>query len=195
MPEQQISFPRTIDTGQTAEILEPADGHTEAAKAGMPQLDPSSFASQLFWLAITFAAMYLLMARSVLPRIHEVLEKRRFRISQDLERAEALSREADEARNEYTVLHTKSLASVAAQMDAAKAAARVAYDARMAEMDKELAQRMQEAQAKISAKREDVAAEMRPAVAEVVTALVKAVAGAEPAAAQVEEAVSQAEKS
>lgn len=67
----------------------------------MPQLDPSSFPSQLFWLAITFYVLYWLMSEKVLPRIAEVLEERSERISNDLEQAEALKKNAEEVMAAY----------------------------------------------------------------------------------------------
>ncbi|MCF6321848.1 MAG: F0F1 ATP synthase subunit B [Rhizobiaceae bacterium] len=60
-----------------------------------PPFDPSTFTSQLLWLAITFGIFYFLMARVVLPRIGNILEVRRDRISQDLEEAQRLKEETD----------------------------------------------------------------------------------------------------
>ncbi len=67
----------------------------------MPQFDPSSFASQIFWLAVTFIALYVVMARVVVPRISEVLEMRRRRIETNLEKAEALKKDAATALAAY----------------------------------------------------------------------------------------------
>ena len=39
-----------------------------AAEAGMPQLDPTYWASQVFWLAIIFSAIYFLIAKIFLPK-------------------------------------------------------------------------------------------------------------------------------
>lgn len=60
----------------------------------MPQFDPTYFASQVFWLIVTFGILYLLMAKIALPRIGDILEVRQDRIAADLDRAEQLKREA-----------------------------------------------------------------------------------------------------
>ncbi len=75
--------------------------HEEGGSGGLPQLNPDSFASQLFWLAVVFAALYLMMARSVLPRIREVLMKRESQIQHDLDTAEKAKLEAEAARKSY----------------------------------------------------------------------------------------------
>ena len=40
----------------------------------MPQFDPSSFSSQLFWLIICFGTLYWIVARFIIPTIRETLE-------------------------------------------------------------------------------------------------------------------------
>lgn len=67
----------------------------------MPQLDPSVFATQLFWLALTFIPLYLFLWKVALPRVTEVRESRRGRIESDLEKAESLKSEAEAALADY----------------------------------------------------------------------------------------------
>jgi F-type H+-transporting ATPase subunit b len=62
---------------------------------GMPQLDFSTFPSQLFWLALTFIILYALMRVLALPRIETAIETRRHRLDDDLARAAALKAEAE----------------------------------------------------------------------------------------------------
>ncbi|MDA0661408.1 MAG: F0F1 ATP synthase subunit B' [Proteobacteria bacterium] len=67
----------------------------------MPQLDPSVFATQLFWLALTFIPLYLILWKVALPRITDIRAARRERIEDDLEKAETLREEAATALAEY----------------------------------------------------------------------------------------------
>ena len=67
----------------------------------MPQLDPSVFATQLFWLALTFIPLYIVLWKVALPRVTDVRAARRERVEDDLEKAEALRAEADAALAEY----------------------------------------------------------------------------------------------
>jgi F-type H+-transporting ATPase subunit b len=46
-----------------------------------PPFDSQTYPSQLFWLTLTFVALYLLMSRIALPRIASILEQRRKHVS------------------------------------------------------------------------------------------------------------------
>jgi F-type H+-transporting ATPase subunit b len=67
----------------------------------MPQLDPSTYAGQIFWLVITFVALYWVLVKLALPRVSEVLEARQQRIDDDLDRAAAAKQEADKVLAAY----------------------------------------------------------------------------------------------
>ncbi|MGE3740510.1 MAG: hypothetical protein AB7I59_13525, partial [Geminicoccaceae bacterium] len=61
---------------------------------GLPQLDASTFPSQIFWLIVSFATLCWLLSRKALPRVSDILEARQSRISSDLDQAAALRNEA-----------------------------------------------------------------------------------------------------
>lgn len=95
----------------------------------MPQLDISTFPSQLFWLAVIFVVLYLLMARLALPRVGAMIAQRKARIEADLERAQQMKAEADAVMAAYQ----RTLAEARAQAQATVAAAVERFNAEAAE--------------------------------------------------------------
>jgi|TARA_B110000211_G_C13925873_1_gene484920 F-type H+-transporting ATPase subunit b len=58
-----------------------------AAGAGMPQLDPTYWASQAFWLILVFGILYISIAKFYLPKIKNNLDDRDNKIKEDLDSA------------------------------------------------------------------------------------------------------------
>ena len=54
------------------------------SSGGLPQLDITTWPSQLFWLVVTFVIGYFLISLLVAPSISSVLENRSNKISDDL---------------------------------------------------------------------------------------------------------------
>ena len=77
----------------------------------MPQLDVTTFAPQLVWLAITFFAMFIIMWKVAVPKIANALETRQMRVEDNLKKAEDLKREAEATLAAYE----KALADARAQ--------------------------------------------------------------------------------
>ncbi len=75
--------------------------HHEEASGGLPQLDPSSFESQTFWLVLIFIAIYLIFSRKSLPDISGVVENRAERIKNDLDSAAILKEEVEALQSSY----------------------------------------------------------------------------------------------
>ena len=76
-------------------------GAEQAASGGLPQLDYSTWFNQIFWLVLVFAALYFLLAMFILPRLREGISEREDRISDDLDQASHMQREAEEAEKAY----------------------------------------------------------------------------------------------
>ena len=60
----------------------------------LPQLDPTWYASQSFWMLLTFCLMFLMMWRFVMPSMRATVDARRSRIEEDLQETEKLKNEA-----------------------------------------------------------------------------------------------------
>jgi len=76
--------------------------------AGLPQMDISTFPSQIFWLIVTFSILYVFMWKFVIPKLRITIEERRDKISNDINEAEKLKSEAEEILNKYKSKMTSS---------------------------------------------------------------------------------------
>jgi F-type H+-transporting ATPase subunit b len=72
-----------------------------AAEAGMPQLDPTYWASQTFWLILIFTALYLVLANLFIPKIKSSIDNRENKIKDDLDEAQKLKNLAVQKLKEY----------------------------------------------------------------------------------------------
>ena len=74
----------------------------------MPQLNPEFFISQLFWLAISFAFLFIFLWRISLSRISSVLEKRTNKINEDIKIAKQYQAETEEIQTNINNLLKKA---------------------------------------------------------------------------------------
>jgi len=72
-----------------------------AAEAGMPQLDPTYWASQAFWLILIFTALYLSLSNIFIPKIKNNIDNRENKIKDDLDEAQKLKNLAEQKLKEY----------------------------------------------------------------------------------------------
>jgi F-type H+-transporting ATPase subunit b len=168
------------------------EGHAEAGHgggAGMPQLESSTYTSQIIWLVITFGVLYWLLRRKALPRVAEILEARQDRIAADLDRAAALRADAEAAsqKQERVVAEAHARAQSQVKELTERSAAEAAK--RQAALDAELAQKLKDAEGRIGASREAALAEVRNVAAEVAEAAVERLAGLKVTRAEVDAAI------
>jgi len=72
-----------------------------AAEAGMPQLDPTYWASQAFWLILIFSILYISIAKFYLPKIKNNLDNRENKIKEDLDAANKFKELSESKLSEY----------------------------------------------------------------------------------------------
>ena len=80
------------------------DTNLFAAEAGMPQLDPTYWASQAFWLILVFVTLYISISKFYLPKIKGNLVNRENKISKDLEDANDFKEKSDSKIKEYEII-------------------------------------------------------------------------------------------
>jgi len=162
----------------------------------MPQLAVDTFSPQIIWLAISFAALYLLMARVALPRIAEVLEERQDRIATDLEQAEKLRDGARAAQTAYEAALAEARSEAHAMAAEARERAAAEAAARAAESNSRLKARIAEAEARIARAKAGAVANLRAAAGDIARAATARLIGVEidaAAAARALEAETEAE--
>ena len=75
-----------------------------AAEAGMPQLDPTYWASQAFWLVLVFLILYISISKFYLPKIKENLDNRENKIKEDLDYASKFKEQSELKLKEYELI-------------------------------------------------------------------------------------------
>ena len=171
---------------------------SDASGPKLPQLDIETYASQIFWLIVTFIVLYFLVAKIAMPRIAEVLEGRQERIEDDLDKAETLKKEAYLVRVEYE----KALSSAReeaheatrrAQEEIAKHGAEVEALAnqKVANMLKDAENRIEAARTEASSEKETVTDTLEQNVArDIIGDTVKKMVGIDVSPEDVNEAIS-----
>ena len=125
------------------------------SSGGLPQLDITTWPSQLFWLVVTFVIGYILISSLVAPSISSVLENRSTKISNDLETAKKAQDNAKEVYTSYeeSLSEARSQAAIAAAKALEEAKAETA--SRDAAINKKLAASAKKAEARLSEMRDE----------------------------------------
>jgi F-type H+-transporting ATPase subunit b len=166
-------------------------GHA-AEKGGahkFPPLQVETYASQIFWLVVTFVLLYVLMARIGLPRVGGILESRRQHIEGDLAEAGRLKEQSDAAIAAYE----KSLADARARAQALANETRETYaaeaEAARKELDTTLNARIAAAEQTIASNRTAAMANVHDIAVGTASAIVERLLGSAPAGPDVTKAV------
>jgi F-type H+-transporting ATPase subunit b len=158
----------------------------------MPQLEVSTFVPQLVWLAITFCLLYVLMARIGLPRVGGIIEARRRRIDDDLDRAAQLKSEAETVMAAYQ--QTLATARAEAQAAVKETTDRLAAEAaeRQRQLSQTLAEQTAAAERQIVAAKQRALSEMHDIAIEVGRSITEKVSGSAPDTSSLAAAVDRA---
>jgi F-type H+-transporting ATPase subunit b len=145
----------------------------------MPQLDVTTFAPQLFWLAVSFIVLYFLMTKMALPRVGAAIAERRARIDGDLERAAQMKSDAEEVMFAYerALAEARAQAQETVRQTSEKLAAEAAERQRAA--GAKLAEQTAAAEKRIAAAREAALTNVRSIAIDVARTAAQRLTGAE----------------
>ncbi len=177
-------------SGETHATTEAGHGAAEGHGGGaFPPFDPATFASQLLWLAITFGIFYLLMSRMAIPRLAEIVESRKNRISQDIDEANRLKGEADAAHAAYEHELADARSRANAIGNKARDAAKAQVEAERKGVEAELAAKLSDAEARIASIKAKALQEVGTIAAQTTGTIVSELLGSEVSAAEIATAI------
>jgi F-type H+-transporting ATPase subunit b len=158
---------------------------------GFPPFATETFAGQLIWLTITFAVLYALLSKVVLPILSGIIENRRVTIAGDLDEAAAMKTRAEEAGASYekALSEAKGQAQRLAQETRTKLSAE--SDAKRKLLEAELATLLANAEATIATKKTEAMSHVRGIARDTATAIVERLSGRAPTPQVVEAALDQ----
>ena len=146
----------------------------------MPQIDQiaATYASQIFWLLITFGLTFLVIGLGMFPKVQGTVDARDKRISDDLEAARLANLQADDLEEGYRVKMEHDRAEAAALIEKSRAEASAEGDKRKAKADAEVAEQLAAAEAVIKVQSTEAMKEIESVAAEAAQDLVAKVSGA-----------------
>ncbi|MFY8113565.1 MAG: F0F1 ATP synthase subunit B' [Rhabdaerophilum sp.] len=162
------------------------------AEGGFPPFNAATFAGQLFWLAVTFGTLYVLMSRIALPRVGAIMAEREATIETALAQASKAqaAAEAEAQGLELALAKAKANAQAIAQEARAKSAKDI--EGKRSTVEKDLAAKMAAAEASINETKAKAMGNVQDIAKDAVGAMIEQLTGKAPTAAAVTKAITSA---
>jgi F-type H+-transporting ATPase subunit b len=147
----------------------------------MPQIEQvaATYASQLFWLLVTFGLAFLIVGRGMVPKVLSTVDARDNQVANDLKAAEAARAQADADEEKWRADENAAREKARVTLAAAKAEATQATEARLAVSDAEHADRIAAAEARIAEASGAATAEIESVAADAAREIVARLSGAD----------------
>lgn len=167
---------------------------SQSAYASIPQLDPTWYASQIFWLTICFGLLIVLVKVNIAPTIGNVLEARKRAIDSAIAEAETMRNKAADANATMTSGMSSAKANASALLLKAQREQAERLARANAELEADLKAKTDTADRSIDAAKNAALQEISSGAAEVAQAMVKQLLGQSVSAEASKAAVSAASK-
>lgn len=126
----------------------------------MPQLDPTWYVSQMFWLVVCFFVMLFIMSKFILPRIADIMDKRQRKIDDYLEKARENKALAEQSLENYQKAISEATAQAQASLEAMQKELDELVAKKQEELNRKLTKQIQDSEAKISQSRDEALAQV-----------------------------------
>lgn len=178
-------------------MAEPQDAVTQTqvgqqggGESAFPPFNTETFPSQLFWFALAFIVLYLTMSRVALPRVAAIFKNRASRIAKDLGEANALQRQAEEARLAYEKTLAEAKAESQALAQSTRSALAKESDTKRKTLDAELQAQLSAAEKQIALVKTQAMGNVDSIARETAAAIVEHLSGRSADSGEIAQAVS-----
>ncbi len=164
-------------------------GTEQPEHKSFPPFDATHFASQLFWLAVTFLVFFWLITKVVVPRISGILANRQGRISADIAEAERAKESTEKAAAAYEKQLADARAGAFRIAEEARGKAKAEADVTRAKIEADLNQKLAAAESRIGDIKAKALADVGAIAGEAAEAVVKSLADVNVSTQEVGDAV------
>ena len=160
----------------------------------MPQLDISLWPPQLVWLAISFALLYFIVSRLIIPRTGGVIELRKTTVTADLAAAQRDKAASEATSKAYQASLTDAHAKASETLRMARDKLNAETDAGRAKLEAELAAKTANSEKQIAVAKSKALAGIEDLAADIASSIVDRLTGAKVTKLASAAAVSKAAK-
>jgi F-type H+-transporting ATPase subunit b len=167
-----------------------AAGAFAAEENAVPQMDQTWYPNQLFWLAISFVLLYVMVAKLIVPSVSRVLDDRQNALQDAIREAETAKRTATAARS-HGESEGQSARTKAAHL-IAEVQAETARDTTLAlaKVEHEVERKLEQAQVRIGNATDEALKTVREATVSLTATMVSQLLGSKISEKEVDFAVS-----
>ncbi|MBP3687462.1 MAG: hypothetical protein J6J35_03755 [Alphaproteobacteria bacterium] len=119
----------------------------------MPQLETSTYITQIFWLFTTFFCFWLVMAKVIIPKIAETVEARKRKYNDFILKADEFNKKALASLNRYEETLAAAKTKAAEQIALEEKALKDYISQKQEEINQQLNQKIQENEARLQEER------------------------------------------
>lgn len=161
------------------------------AQHGFPPFETEYYLSEILWLALSFALLYALMARVVMPRINTIFAERNKRIAEDIAAAQRLKERSDAAHAAYEKALADARSRAQNMANATREREAAAAEETNKRLEAQLHERLAAADKSIAATRERAMGNVGTIAADAASAIVERLIGQKPSAGDVAAALAE----
>ena len=145
----------------------------------MPQISQlaATYASQIFWLLVTFGAVFLVVGRGMVPRVQSTIDARDQSVASDLAAAEAARRDADATEENWRTQENAARERAQKLIADARAQASAASEATLAQAGVRTNAHVAEAEARIAGASRDAMTQIESVAADAAQDIVARLSG------------------